>query len=101
LKVVPILVSKGATVKGFDPKAQMPSTALAADSASSFQQVTTIEEAAKDADVVMALVEWKDIVEFDFGQLQKKTSPWFVDVRNQFDPAKVTSWGYQYLGTGR
>jgi UDPglucose 6-dehydrogenase len=101
LKVVPILVSKGATVKGFDPKAQMPTTALDADSSHAFQQVTTIEEAAKDADVVMALVEWQDIVKFDFAPLTKKNPAWFVDVRNQFDPAKVTNWGYHYLGTGR
>ena len=61
-----------------------------------------IEEAAKNADVIMAVIEWPEIVSFDYGTIKVVgKNQYFIDGRNQFDPDGVKQWGYQYLGIGR
>jgi UDP-glucose 6-dehydrogenase len=92
-QVVPLLLASGATVVGFDPKAYWPDATLT--------QVDSISAAIKDADVVMALVEWPEIVSFDFAQATHPAGGYFIDARNQFDPQDISSAGYTYLGVGR
>lgn len=98
-KVIPQLLNKGARVKGFDPRA-MESAQSVIESHENLTFSDSIEEAVKDADIVIALIEWPEIVSHDFSGTAKKGA-WFIDARNQFDPKKVKDWGYQYLGVGR
>lgn len=101
LKVVPILLQGGATVRGFDPKAvYQPGTEVS--NHDKYTQVKTIEAAIQDSDVIIALIEWPEIVSHDFsGARQLDRSQWFIDARNQFAPDQVTGWGFTYLGVGR
>lgn len=101
LKVVPFLLNAGATVQAFDPKATYTPDA-ATPNASQYTQFKTIEEATQNVDVVMALIEWSEIISFDYGASRQANQPqWFIDARNQFTPDQVASWGYTYLGVGR
>lgn len=100
LKVIPYLTSHGAQVKGYDPKATYVTDG--------FTQLPTIEEAIKDVDVIIALIEWPEITQFNFAQHSVTTSDdqssskkWFIDARNQFSPKQVREWGYNYIGVGR
>ncbi len=97
LKVIPYLLSKGAQVVGFDPKAEwsifMPNVAI--------PQVESVASASRDADVIMALIEWPEIVGFDFSQVRADKPQWFIDARNQFNPDQIKTWGYTYAGIGR
>jgi len=112
IKIIPYLLSKGAQVLGFDPKAEWPVngdisfftatppvTTVSPDS--SFTQVNTINDAVRDVDVIMCVIEWPEITSFDFSQSKSAKTQWFVDTRNQFSPKEVTAWGYNYLGIGR
>jgi UDPglucose 6-dehydrogenase len=97
MKLVPYLLNEGATVTGFDPKAEYPGAA----ELSGFSQVATLQEAVKDADVILAVIEWPEITGFDFASTREKKQQFFIDCRNQFEPQKLAEVGYHYLAVGR
>lgn len=101
IKTIAHLLEAGATVKGFDPKA----ISVAPQFIPNHSQLSyhdSIEAATKDADVIMVLIEWPEIITFDFSKVRNSgTEQWFIDARNQFLPDKVSSWGFNYLGVGR
>lgn len=100
VKVIPYLVSQGATVKGFDPKAlEVVSHFIPEDKNISYHQ--EIEMACKGADVILALIEWSEIVAFDYAKVKEEKKQFFIDARNQFDPKKIEKLGYKYFGVGR
>lgn len=96
LAIIPYLTSQGAEVKAFDPKA------IWREKPDHIHQVAAIEDAAQNADVIMAVIEWPEIVSFNYGAVKiVGKNQYFIDGRNQFDPGVVKQWGYQYLGIGR
>lgn len=114
IKVIPYLLHKGASVFAYDPKAKWPETEaqvksfsaspleLQADPAATMIQCDTIAEATAQADVILSLIEWPEIINFDYGQQKHaNTQQWFIDTRNQFSPVQVTDWGFEYIGIGR
>lgn len=111
IKVIPYLLSKGAVVTGYDPKAEWPSDIsyftstplnLPADPSSSFTQVETVQIATQNADVIFCLIEWPEIVNYDFSQVRTAgKTQWLMDVRNQLNREKVQGWGFTYIGVGR
>lgn len=97
-KIIPYLLQKGATVVGFDPEAiETADYFLPNDEALTYQE--DISKAIKGADVIMCLVEWPQIISYDFPKVDKG-SVLFVDARNQFNPEKITKQGYTYQGIG-
>lgn len=107
LKVVPALLADGATVSAYDPRVEasdMVMAALSGGSEAHAKNVSLSNElltTIQDADVILALVEWPEIVEFDFAGKKPSTAQWFIDARNQFDAHTLTKAGYNYLGIGR
>lgn len=100
-KVIPQLVSQGATVRGFDPKAlSVVQHFIEKNHAITYHN--SIAAACETADVIIALIEWSEIVSFDFSKVRntQKTQV-FIDARNQFNPKKITAMGYTYFGVGR
>jgi UDPglucose 6-dehydrogenase len=108
-KIIPYLINRGAQTLGFDPKAtwsanMMTETqpATTAQESGTFTQVTSIDEATKDADIILAVIEWPEILQFDFSKVRSsQKKQWFIDARNQFAPANIQQLGYTYIGTGR
>jgi UDPglucose 6-dehydrogenase len=108
-KIIPYLINRGAQTTGFDPQAtwtanMMTTTETAAKTTENgtFTQAKTIEDATKDADIILSVIEWPEILQFDFAKAraaQKKQ--WFIDARNQFTPKDIQALGYTYIGTGR
>lgn len=102
-KVIPWLLEHDTTVVGFDPQA----LEIAKKYFSSHQNAdklsfaTTITDAVQDADVIMLLVEWKEIVEFNYDQTKAQKDQWLIDTRNQIYPISAQEWGYTYIGIGR
>lgn len=96
LAIIPYLTSQGAEVKAFDPKA------IWREKPDHVHQVATVEDATQNADVIMAVIEWPEIVSFNYGASKiAGKNQFFIDGRNQFEPEVVKQWGYQYLGIGR
>lgn len=99
-KIVPYLLAHQARVAGYDPKARLELTDQT-DSASEFVQKNTLAEAVIGADVIMCVVEWPEITDWDFGRSKESKPQFFIDARNQFDQTKLVSQGYQYLRIGK
>jgi UDP-glucose 6-dehydrogenase len=66
-----------------------------------YQQVESIRQAIKNADVIMALIEWSQITQFEFKAKDKTNDLYFIDARNQFKPDKIKQAGYEYIGVGQ
>lgn len=97
-KVIPHLLNKGATVRSFDP---MVTNEIMRMNDPHYQQFDSIEKAVKGVDIVFILVEWPQIVQFDFSKTKEDQKQWLIDARNQLDPSTVKKWGYIYKGVGR
>ena len=93
--IVKHLQQHGSNISGFDPKAKW------IGDKTNFSQKKTLEETVAEADVIIAVIEWPEIISFDFSKTKLKKPQFFIDGRNQFDPATVKSWGYTYLSIGR
>ncbi len=101
VKVIPYLANLGATVKGYDPKAlEVVKHFIQADDKVTYYD--SINEAAAGADIIISLIEWAEIVNFDFSSVRDGSKEqWFIDARNQFSPEKIEGWGYKYMGVGK
>lgn len=98
MKVVPILQQKGASISAFDPKAVEESRHL-------YQNVRfgkDVFDTAKDADILMLLIEWDEFKSLEFAKLKTvMKGNIFIDTRNQYEPHEVTKYGFKYIGVGR
>ena len=99
-KVVPELLAKGAVIKAYDPKALEVAQKVLPHS-ENISYVSELEQAISDVDVIFILVEWPEIITYDFSKQKLDRDQWLIDVRNQLDPKLVNSWGYKYLSIGR
>lgn len=97
LHLIPLLLEKGAEVQGYDPKASV--TEFIEDT--SYSEVSSIEEACEEADVIFAVIEWNEITSFDFSKVFKKSSQYFIDARNQFSSESIKKIGFNYIGIGK
>ncbi|MGD9129764.1 MAG: UDP-glucose/GDP-mannose dehydrogenase family protein [Candidatus Woesebacteria bacterium] len=97
-KVIPILLDKGAKVLSYDPMANWSNSYPDIEN----RQVDSVEKACENTDVIFALIEWPQIISFDFSKVREsKKNQYFIDARNQFDPKIVKNWGFKYFGIGR
>lgn len=93
--IISYLQEQGAYISGFDPKAKWMGAK------ENFSQKESIEQAVVGADVIMAVIEWPEIIAFDFSKTKEDQPQFFIDGRNQFDPDIIKGWGYTYLSIGR
>lgn len=104
LKVIPYLLQKGATqVKVYDPQVQLLRTPLANHpDVDKVDQSTSIVQACQDVDGIILLIEWPEIVGFDYAKVRNQAKKqWILDARNQLDPKLIVDVGFQYLSIGR
>lgn len=106
LSLIPLLLKSGATVKAYDPKAIPVAASFIKPDVLPFPENLSyhqeISEACQDADVIMAVIEWPQVVSFEFSQVRDVSkTQWFIDGRNQFDAATLQAAGYHYLAVGK
>jgi UDPglucose 6-dehydrogenase len=99
LTVCAQLSRRGAQVCGYDPRlASLDQTALRRAS------VVGVDDpylAAKDADAIVVLTEWREFCELDWARIAEQApGAVVVDTRNLLDPAGPTEAGLIYLGNG-
>lgn len=103
IKVIPHLVSEGASVVGYDPMANEVAKTWFKDV--SVEYAESVAAALENADVVLALIEWPEITGFDFATWKQSQSAdkkmVFFDARNQFDEAALMQAGWSVLSIGR
>jgi UDPglucose 6-dehydrogenase len=95
------LLSKGASVRAYDPVAIGEARHIfAGESRVSF--ATSMLDALEDADVLAIVTEWKEFRSPDFGEIKARLkTPAVFDGRNLYEPAEVRSHGLEYHAIGR
>lgn len=106
LKVVPVLLAKGAVVTAYDPMANDAARVYFATQGEKENAVFTIvsswQEALRDVDGVIVLVEWPMLTSIqpqEFASHMKKGA-FFIDARDQFDKHACVKAGLLYIGVG-
>lgn len=100
IHIIPNLLAAGATIVGYDPKATKAMSTIHPPT-DQLTYTDSLTEAVKAADVIMVLIEWPEIVGFDYSSVRDDRSQWLIDWRNQLDPVQVKKWGFTYIGIGR
>jgi UDPglucose 6-dehydrogenase len=100
LQIAERLVQMGARVKAYDPIA-MPAC-RENHPALRIQYCESAEDAARDADALVLVTEWKQFAGLDLGRLARRMArAILVDGRNLFDPGAARRAGFDYCGIGR
>ena len=98
LEVIQLLIARGATVRAFDPKADLSELAHAPD----FEVVSSAVEAGRDASAVIVLTEWPEFRDLDFVLLRSvMKNPVILDGKNHLIGLDLAAKGFQYFGVGR
>lgn len=100
LKVIPWLLSHGASVVATDPQAIDVAKPLLP---TEVEYQKDFLHALEGADILMLLVEWEEYKNLDLPLLKKKMNQdcVIIDTRNQFAPAAVKEAGIKYISIGR
>jgi len=98
LDIIGKLQEDGATVRAYDPagmddaRALLPTVTLCADA----------YEAATGSDAVILMTEWNQFRNLDLERIQcSLRQPIFLDLRNVYEPARMTALGFRYFSVGR
>jgi UDPglucose 6-dehydrogenase len=101
LNLIEALISAGASVRAHDPKAAGEAKKLFGG-VDDFEIVTDPYEAAKDADALVLITEWKLYWAPDFERLrQDMKQAVIIDGRNIWSPEVVRQRGITYYAIGR
>jgi UDPglucose 6-dehydrogenase len=98
LVILPMLLSRGATIRACDPQGRGNAEQLVPG----IEWFANAVEAARGADVLVVLTEWNEFRAADLKQLYEvMRGATLVDMRNVFQPAAAEAVGFAYWGIGR
>ena len=97
LLMIPYLLKKGATVKYYDPSGKK-------EILSHYKNclfTDNIEDACRDADLIIIHTEWEEFKVLDFKKLTRKKSFKVYDMRNLYSTDMMKKKGISYHSIGR
>ena len=97
LQMIPFLSKKGAKIKYYDPTGFKKEF----DNLKNVNFENSINEAVKEADLVILHTEWNDFKSINFKKLHPSKNLKIYDMRNIYSPSKIESQGFKYFGIGR
>ena len=98
IRILEDLRSRGAKMRAYDPKANAP----ARRELRGIRICRSAYEAARGADCLLILTEWKEFADLDFGRIRKAMAhPTILDGRNLLEPQKMSRLGFTYRSVGR
>jgi len=101
IDVIKRLLEAGASVTAFDPEAMERAKAVLPAS-EKLSYAKDIYEAAKDADAVLILTDWKEFGKIDLVRLNQTVKfPIVIDGRNLYKPQEMLDHGFSYVSIGR
>jgi UDPglucose 6-dehydrogenase len=100
LDVIGALAGEGARVRAYDPQAMESARRLLP---SGVALVSTPEEAAQEAEALVLLTEWDEIIEADWASIvdDMRRPKFLFDGRNALDATLMTQLGFEYVSVGR
>jgi UDPglucose 6-dehydrogenase len=101
IEVVLKLLEAGACITAYDPAA-MERTKEILPPSDKMRYASNLYEAAKDADAVLILTDWKEFSEIDLSELNRALKfPIVIDGRNLYKPQYMADHGFTYVSIGR
>ena len=101
IEVIKKLIEAGAVVTAYDPAAMERAQSVLPPS-EKMHYASGVYEAAKDADAVLILTDWKEFGTLDLVRLNQVVRfPIVVDGRNLYKPGKMQEHGFTYVSVGR
>jgi UDPglucose 6-dehydrogenase len=101
IDVIKKLLDAGSTVTAYDPAA-MDAAQKVMPPSGKLHYATGIYEAAKDADAVLILTDWKEFAALDLVRLNQVVRfPIIIDGRNLYSPQTMLDHGFTYVSVGR
>ena len=101
IDVIQRLLEAGANIAAYDPAAIERAREVLPPS-QKMQYVSDLYEAAKDADAVLILTDWKEFGEIDLAKLNRRVKfPIVIDGRNLYKPQTMHEHGFTYVSVGR
>jgi len=103
IDIVEKLVSEGAKVRAYDPKAlEKSKVVLSRTCEKSVIYCKNAYDVAKGSECLIVLTDWDEFKELDFKRIKKLLKqPIIVDGRNMYDPSRMKNLGFTYRGIGR
>jgi UDPglucose 6-dehydrogenase len=100
--VVKELVSRGAFIKAYDPKAMDEAQHFYLKGVQNISYCPTKYDVLKNADALILLTEWKEFRSPDFDEIKKLLKqPVIFDGRNQYNAFKLEDNGFEYYQIGK
>jgi UDPglucose 6-dehydrogenase len=100
--VINELVSRGAEIKAYDPKAVNEAKDHYLKGVQNIQYVNSKYEVLKNADALVLLTEWKEFRIPDFEEIKTKLkTPIIFDGRNQYNTFNLEKKGFEYYQIGK
>jgi UDPglucose 6-dehydrogenase len=101
IDVIGKLLEAGAFVSVYDPAAMERAQAVLPPS-EKLRYAADLYDAAKDADALLILTDWKEFAEIDLARLnQMLRFPIVIDGRNLYKPQRMLDHGLTYVSVGR
>jgi UDPglucose 6-dehydrogenase len=101
IAVIRRLLEAGASIAAYDPAAIDRAKAVLPPS-EKMRYAESIYDAAKDADAVLILTDWKQFAAIDLVELNRVVRfPIVIDGRNLFAPQRMHDHGFTYVSVGR
>jgi UDPglucose 6-dehydrogenase len=103
LTVIEYLLSQGAKVRCYDPKAMKsaPGYLKSLKNSDALSYGENKYDILEGADALLLLTEWKEFKSPDFEQIKTLlTQPVFFDGKNQFDDTLMKTMGFEYIRIG-
>jgi len=98
LDIVRDLIAKGATVKAFDPLANLAEVS----DLPPMQLFRDPYQVAQSCDALVLVTEWAGIESLELRRLREPMrGDLFLDTRNLLDPGRAAEAGFRYVGIGR
>jgi UDPglucose 6-dehydrogenase len=92
------LLAAGAAIRAYDPEALEE----ACRTLPGLQPCRDAYHAAEGADALIIMTEWNLFRNLDFAKLKAAMRrPVLLDLRNVYDPERVTAAGFSYISVGR
>lgn len=98
IPIINELIKAGAQIFAYDPIAQVNAREFLD---SSVHYVENIESAVEQADAVLILTEWEEVINVDLSIFNKMNYPLIIDGRNCFTTTQMETFHYEYYSIGR
>jgi UDPglucose 6-dehydrogenase len=101
IDLIEMLLAEGCSIVAYDPAAMARAEAELPVS-KQMRYASCIDDAAKDADALLILTDWREFATMDLAKLHSVMRyPIVIDGRNLYDPNYMMEQGFTYLSIGR